>query len=68
MDLSAVWCIGVPMAFTGAFLLHWPVYGVMALIALEEMFKLIIGLPRFFSKKWIKDLVADTQTSPGEIS
>jgi len=35
---------------------------------LEEMFKLIIGLPRFFSKKWIKDLVADTQTSPGEIS
>ncbi len=64
MDLSAVWCIGVPMAFTGAFVLGWPVYGVMALIALEEMFKLIIGLPRFFSKKWIKSLVADPETSP----
>lgn len=59
MDLSAVWCIGVPMAFTGAFILCWPVYGVMALIALEEIFKLIIGLPRFFSKKWIRNLVAD---------
>ncbi|WP_035235346.1 MATE family efflux transporter [Desulfobacter vibrioformis] len=66
MDLSAVWCIGVPMAFTGAFVLHWPVYGVMALIALEEMFKLIIGLPRFFSKKWIKDLVADPEIRPGQ--
>jgi len=67
MDLSSVWCIGVPLAFIGAFVLHWPVYGVMALIALEEMFKLVIGLPRFFSKKWIKDLVvADPEASPGE--
>ena len=66
MDLSAVWCIGVPMAFTGAFVLHWPVYGVMALIALEEMFKLIIGLPRFFSKKWIKNLVTDPETPSGQ--
>jgi len=64
MDLSAVWCIGVPMAFIGAFVFHWPVYGVMALIALEEMFKLIIGLPRFFSKKWIKNLVADPEKLP----
>nr|WP_321401387.1 MATE family efflux transporter [uncultured Desulfobacter sp.] len=65
MDLSAVWCIGVPMAFVGAFVFHWPVYGVMALIALEELFKLMIGLPRFFSKKWIKNLVADPEMSPG---
>jgi len=66
MDLSAVWCIGVPMAFVGAFVFHWPVYGVMALIALEEVFKLMIGLPRFFSKKWIKNLVADPEISPGQ--
>lgn len=65
MDLSAVWCIGVPMAFVGAFVFHWPVYGVMALIALEEVFKLMIGLPRFFSKKWIKNLVADPEIAPG---
>nr|WP_319495502.1 MATE family efflux transporter [uncultured Desulfobacter sp.] len=63
MDLSAVWCIGVPMAFVGAFVFHWPVYGVMALIALEELFKLMIGLPRFFSKKWIKNLVADPEVA-----
>ena len=65
LDLSAVWCIGVPMAFAGAFVFHWPVYGVMALIALEEMFKLGVGLPRFFSKKWIRNLVADPERSPG---
>ncbi len=66
LDLSAVWCIGVPMAFIGAFVFHWPVYGVMALIALEEMFKLGVGLPRF-SKKWIRNLVADPENHLGII-
>jgi Na+-driven multidrug efflux pump len=45
------------MAFFGAFYLELPVYGVMALIAIEELFKLTIGIPRFFSKKWIRNLV-----------
>ncbi|MDD9303041.1 MAG: MATE family efflux transporter [Desulfobacter sp.] len=57
LDLTGVWCIGVPMAFFAAFYLDLPVYWVMALIAAEELFKLIIGLPRFFSKKWIRNLV-----------
>ncbi len=59
MDLTGVWCIGVPMAFFAAFVLHLPVYWVMALVALEEVFKLVVGLPRFFSKKWIKNLVTE---------
>ncbi|WDP90172.1 MAG: MATE family efflux transporter [Desulfobacter sp.] len=57
LDLAGVWCIGVPMAFLAAFYLELPVYGVMALIAVEEVFKLGIGIPRFLSKKWIRNLV-----------
>lgn len=57
LDLTGVWCIGVPMAFFAAFYLDLPVYWVMVLIAVEEVFKLAIGLPRFFSKKWIRNLV-----------
>ncbi len=57
LDLTGVWCIGVPMAFFAAFYLDLPVYWVMALIAVEELFKLCVGTPRFFSKKWIRNLV-----------
>lgn len=32
MDLSAVWCIGKPVVFAGAFALKWPVYGVLVLV------------------------------------
>ncbi len=57
LDLTGVWCIGVPIAFFAAFYLELPVYWVMALIAVEELFKLGVGIPRFFSKKWIRNLV-----------
>ena len=59
LDMTGVWGIGVPMAFFTAFYLHLPVYWVMALVASEELFKLSLGLPRFLSKKWIRDLVRD---------
>jgi len=58
LDLTGVWCIGVPMAFFAAFYLELPVYWVMALIAVEELFKLGIGIPRFLSRKWIRNLVS----------
>ena len=57
LDLTGVWCVGVPMAFFAAFYLGLPVYWVMGLIALEELFKLGVGIPRFLSKKWIRNLV-----------
>jgi len=57
LDLTGVWCIGVPMAFFGAFYLNLPVYWVMALVMTEEVYKLGLGIPRFLSRKWIKNLV-----------
>jgi putative MATE family efflux protein len=56
-ELFSIWCIGVPSALIGGFVLHLPVYGVYALVLLEEAAKAIIVLRRFLSRKWIHDLV-----------
>ena len=56
-ELFSVWCIGVPAALIGGFVLHLPVYGVYALVLLEEAVKAIIISRRFLSRKWIHDLV-----------
>ena len=57
LEISCVWLIGVPMALLGAFVLKWPVYLVVALVNLEEVIKLFLGLPRILSNKWAKRLV-----------
>lgn len=57
LEISCVWLIGVPFAFIGGFVLDLPVYLVVALVNLEEIFKLLFGLPRILSNKWAKRLV-----------
>ena len=57
MELFSIWLIGVPSALIGGFVLHLPVYGVYALVLIEEFIKAIIILRRFLSRKWIHDLV-----------
>jgi MATE family, multidrug efflux pump len=59
LDLTGVWCIGVPMAFFAAFYLNLPVYWVMALVLTEEVYKLSLGVPRFISRRWIQNLVKE---------
>jgi putative MATE family efflux protein len=56
-ELFSIWMIGVPSALIGGFVLHLPVYGVYAMVLLEEAVKAIIVLRRFLSRKWIHDLV-----------
>jgi len=56
IDTAGVWLIGVPLAYLGGIVLHLPVYWVYLLVYVEEVFKLIVGLPRIFSKKWIHNL------------
>jgi len=57
-ELFSVWGIGVPAALIGGFVLHLPVYGVYALVLLEEAVKAIIISRRFISRNWIHDLVS----------
>ncbi len=56
-ELFSVWCIGVPAALIGGFVLDLPVYGVYALVLLEEAVKAVIVFRRFQSRRWIHDLV-----------
>ncbi|MDP4089914.1 MAG: MATE family efflux transporter [Bacillota bacterium] len=56
IDLGGVWLVGIPMAFVGGFWLKLPVYWVYAMVSLEETFKLIFGIPRVNSKRWINNL------------
>ena len=56
-ELFSIWAIGVPAALIGGFVLHLPVYGVYALVLLEEAAKAIIIIRRFLSRQWIHDLV-----------
>jgi putative MATE family efflux protein len=56
-ELFSIWMIGVPSALLGGFVFHLPVYGVYAMVLLEEAAKAIIIFRRFLSRKWIHDLV-----------
>ncbi|OGN88602.1 MAG: hypothetical protein A2Y88_03845 [Chloroflexi bacterium RBG_13_48_10] len=59
LDGVIIWVVGVPLAFAGAFLFHLPVYWVYLLVMSEEIAKWVLGMYRFFSRKWIHNL---TQT------
>lgn len=65
LDTGGVWLIGIPIAFIGGLVLHLPIYIVYGLVQIEEIVKLIIGIPRLVSKKWINDLTVETGNQPG---
>lgn len=57
LDTIAVWAIGVPAAFLGAYVLQIPVHLVIAMVNLEEVFKLFVSGKRTLSNKWANTLV-----------
>lgn len=59
LDGVIIWILGVPMAVLGGLILHLPVYLVYLMVMSEEFTKCVLGLRRYFSRKWIHDL---TQT------
>ena len=56
LDVGSIWCIGVPLVTITALVLHWPVEMVYLCTMAEEVPKLILGLRRMLSKKWINNL------------
>lgn len=59
LDIIGPWCIGVPLAFLGAIVLHLPIYTVYILISMEEVVRLILGLIKVLKGNWAKNLVSD---------
>lgn len=56
LDGVIIWVLGVPLAFTAAFILHLPVYWVYLFVMSEEFAKWLLGVYRFNSRKWIHNL------------
>jgi MATE family, multidrug efflux pump len=56
LDGIIIWIVGVPMAYLGAFRFHLPVYLVYLCAMSEEATKWILGIHRYFSRKWINNL------------
>jgi putative MATE family efflux protein len=62
LDGFIIWILGVPMALLGAFVFHLPIQWVYLMVMSEEVTKWILGLRRYFSRKWIHDLTHLSQT------
>ena len=56
LDGLIIWFVGVPMAYTSAFIFDLPVYWVYVAVMSEEFAKCFFGMRRYFSKKWIHNL------------
>ena len=56
LDGMIIWIVGVPMAALGAFVFKFPVYLVYLMAMSEEATKWVLGIRRYFSRKWIHDL------------
>ncbi|MGF3066224.1 MATE family efflux transporter [Facklamia sp. P12945] len=56
LEMGSVWLVGVPLAFLGAAVLNFSIQWVVMLAATEEITKLVIGLFRVKSKKWIHQI------------
>jgi putative MATE family efflux protein len=69
LDGIIIWILGVPMAILGGFILHLPVYWVYLFVMSEELTKCILGLRRYFSRKWIHNLAQTVipQSTPAQL-
>jgi putative MATE family efflux protein len=56
LDVGALWLVAVPLAFLAAFIWRLPPPMVYLMVATEELFKNIVGVPRLLSGKWINNL------------
>jgi putative MATE family efflux protein len=61
IDGIIIWLVGVPMAYLGANVWHLPVYFVYLCAMSEEATKWILGINRYFSRKWIHNLTAHVE-------
>ena len=54
--IVCMWIIAIPLALTGAFVLHWTPLAVYACTCLDEVGKIPWVMGRFRNYKWVQDL------------
>lgn len=57
IDILPMWCIGIPVAFLGALVWHWPIHWVVLSSLIDEVMRFLFGMPRALKNKWAKELV-----------
>lgn len=68
LDGLIIWIVGVPMTYLGAFVFDLPVYLVYLCAMSEEATKWVLGLRRYFSRKWINNLTVHMEgAGPGAV-
>ncbi|HEX2937640.1 MAG TPA: MATE family efflux transporter [Ruminiclostridium sp.] len=55
-DLMTLWLISLPLGFAAGLIFKFPLPIVFLMLTIDEPFKLLVGLPRFKSDKWIKNV------------
>ncbi len=61
-EVGAVWIVGVPLAFIGAFWIGLPIYLVYALLGSYNLVEAIILTIRLKSKKWNKTMITGLES------
>ncbi len=57
IDIISMWLVGVPLAIISGLVFKLPLVVIYICMMGEEMIKLMLLIPRFVSRKWIKSLV-----------
>lgn len=64
LDVGGVWLIGIPIVAFAAFYLKLPVHLIVACQAVEEIIKMVIGLRRVISGRWVNNLTSKAAVKP----
>ncbi len=59
LELGSIWACSVPLVALTGLVLHWPIEAVAAFVYAEHIPKVILGVKRFRSRKWIRNLVRE---------
>jgi len=63
LDGFVIWLVGVLVATLSAFFFMRPIQCVSLLVLSEELTKFILGLRRYFSRKWINNLTTTVEAA-----
>lgn len=61
IDFVGLYVIGIPIALLGGFVWDLQIQWVYLLVFFEEVFKIVLAIPRYISGKWIYNIVTNTK-------
>jgi len=61
-DLAVMWLVSLPLAAVAAFVMGAPVWVIYICVTMEEPLKVILGLWRFKTGKWLHNVTAGLQS------